>query len=60
MGPKVEAACTFAQTPGKVAAIGQLSDVGAMLRGEAGTIVSLDAAGLEYAPFTAASHNGAL
>jgi carbamate kinase len=59
MGPKVEAACTFAQTPGKVAAIGQLSDVGAMLRGEAGTIVSLDAVGLEYAPFTPVSHSGA-
>ena len=50
MGPKVQAACAFAQTPGKIAAIGQLSDVGAMLHGEAGTIVSLDAVGLENAP----------
>jgi carbamate kinase len=47
MGPKVQAACAFAQTTGKTAAIGQLSDVGAMLRGEAGTIVSLDAAGVD-------------
>ena len=47
MAPKVQAACAFAQTTGKTAAIGQLSDVGAMLRGEAGTIVSLDAAGVD-------------
>jgi carbamate kinase len=59
MGPKVQAACAFAQTPGKTAAIGQLSDVGAMLRGEAGTIVTLDAAGLEYALTAAPSHSGA-
>jgi carbamate kinase len=59
MGPKVQAACAFAQTPGRTAAIGQLSDVGAMLRGEAGTIVTLDAAGLEYALATAPSRSGA-
>ena len=50
MGPKVQAACAFAQTPGRTAAIGQLRDVGAMLRGEAGTIVSLDAAGVGVHP----------
>ena len=54
MGPKVQAACAFAQSPGRTAAIGQLSDVGAMLRGEAGTIVSLDAAGVDCAPRPAA------
>jgi carbamate kinase len=58
MGPKVQAACAFAQTPGKTAVIGQLSDVGAMLRGEAGTIVTLDAAGLEYALTAAPSRSG--
>ena len=49
MGPKVQAACAFAQSPGRFAAIGQLADVGALLRGEAGTIVSLDADGVEFA-----------
>ena len=47
MAPKVRAACAFAQTPGKIAAIGQLKDVGAMLHGEAGTIVSLHADDVE-------------
>ena len=58
MGPKVQAACAFAQTPGRTAAIGQLKEVGAMLRGEAGTIVSLDVAGLEYTRREPLSHNG--
>ena len=49
MGPKVQAACAFAQSPGRFAAIGQLADVGALLRGQAGTIVSLDAEGMEFA-----------
>jgi carbamate kinase len=49
MGPKVQAACAFAQHPGKFAAIGQLADVAALLRGEAGTAVTLDAEGVEYA-----------
>jgi carbamate kinase len=49
MGPKVEAACAFARRPGTFAAIGTLADIGAMLRGEAGTIISSDAAGIEYA-----------
>ncbi len=39
MGPKVEAACTFAEKSGKFAAIGSLQEVGALLRGLAGTIV---------------------
>jgi carbamate kinase len=49
MGPKVQAACAFAQNPGRTAAIGQLSDIEAMLRGDAGTIVSLDAVGVDCA-----------
>jgi carbamate kinase len=40
MGPKVQAACEFART-GKVAVIGSLTDIEAMLRGAAGTVVSL-------------------
>ena len=47
MGPKVTAACAFAQATGRTAAIGPLEDVGAMLRGEAGTVVSLDAVGID-------------
>ena len=59
MGPKVQAACAFAQTAGRIAAIGRLGDVGAMLRREAGTIVSLNTVGLEYAHDTAPSHSRA-
>ncbi|HEY7208228.1 MAG TPA: carbamate kinase [Gaiellaceae bacterium] len=47
MGPKVRAACSFVAETGGVAAIGSISDTPALLRGEAGTIVTLDAAGLE-------------
>jgi carbamate kinase len=57
MGPKVQAACAFAQSPGRFAAIGQLADVGALLRGETGTIVSLDAGGVEFAPHPPASRS---
>lgn len=39
MGPKVEAACTFVRETGKLAAIGALDDIEAIVRGEAGTIV---------------------
>ncbi len=42
MGPKVEAACEFAEAGG-VAGIGRLQDAGAILAGETGTIVKLDA-----------------
>jgi carbamate kinase len=48
MGPKVRAACSFVEQTGGLAAIGSISDTPALLRGEAGTIVSLDAAGLEF------------
>jgi carbamate kinase len=47
MGPKVRAACSFVEETGGLAAIGSISDTPALLRGEAGTIVSHDAAGLE-------------
>jgi carbamate kinase len=47
MGPKVRAACSFVEETGGLAAIGSISDAGALLRGEAGTIVTLDASGLE-------------
>jgi len=49
MGPKVEAACRFARATGKRAAIGELSQLGRILAGEAGTTVSADAAGIAYA-----------
>ncbi len=38
MGPKVRAACWFAQKTGKVAAIGALADLERIVKGEAGTI----------------------
>ena len=47
MGPKVEAACRFAATGG-MAAIGALADVGQMVEGKAGTIVTLDAPGIAF------------
>jgi carbamate kinase len=47
MGPKVRAACKFVEQTGGLAAIGSITDTDALLRGEAGTVVALDAAGLE-------------
>jgi carbamate kinase len=47
MGPKVRAACSFVEQTGGIAAIGSINDAEALLRREAGTIVSLDARGLE-------------
>ena len=40
MGPKVEAACRFVELTGGMAAIGSLQDATAILRGEAGTVVT--------------------
>ena len=40
MGPKVEAVCRFVELTGGMAAIGALPDAGAILRGEAGTVVT--------------------
>ncbi|MFN7989301.1 MAG: carbamate kinase [Thermoanaerobaculia bacterium] len=50
MGPKVQAACEFAEATGKPAAIGALEDSARMLRGEAGTTVVRDAVETEYWP----------
>jgi carbamate kinase len=49
MGPKVRAACSFVEETGGLAAIGSISDTAALLRGDAGTTVTLEAAGLEVA-----------
>ena len=40
MGPKVEAACRFAEATGGLAAIGRLDDAEALLAGKTGTIVT--------------------
>jgi carbamate kinase len=47
MGPKVRAACLFVEQTGGFAAIGSINDTEALLRGEAGTVVAKDAAGME-------------
>ncbi|HVR96793.1 MAG TPA: carbamate kinase [Thermoanaerobaculia bacterium] len=47
MGPKVEAAVEFASRTGKTSAIGALSDLVRILRGEAGTIITPEAGELE-------------
>jgi carbamate kinase len=47
MGPKVRAACMFVEQTGGMAVIGSIDDTPALLRGEAGTVVATDAAGLE-------------
>ena len=46
-GPKVRAACSFVEQTGGLAVIGSMSDTGALLRGDAGTTVTLDAEGIE-------------
>ena len=40
MGPKVEAACRFVERTGGTAAIGALSELGALVRGDAGTQIA--------------------
>ena len=47
MGPKVDAACHFAEATGKRAAIGALKDLEGMLRGEAGTTITTAATAIE-------------
>jgi carbamate kinase len=47
MGPKVRAACMFVEQTGGFAAIGSIEDAQQLLRGEAGTVVAPDAAGIE-------------
>src|SRR5690606_3048807 len=48
MGPKVQAACEFVRHTGKDAVIGALADIEALVRGAAGTHVSLDGAGIRF------------
>jgi carbamate kinase len=50
MGPKVEAACEFAEATGGRAGIGSLADAVAIVGGTAGTVVTTGAEGLEYWP----------
>jgi carbamate kinase len=47
MGPKVEAAIEFASRTGKTAAVGALADLERMAHGEAGTLVTQEAEGLD-------------
>jgi hypothetical protein len=47
MGPKINAACRFAERSGKRAAIGALNDIEAILRGEAGTTIATANADVE-------------
>jgi carbamate kinase len=49
MGPKVKAACSFVEETGGLAVIGSIGDTPALLRGEAGTVVTHDAEGIELA-----------
>ena len=48
MGPKVEAACEFVEQTGGVAGIGRLKDAQKILTGEAGTLISENAAEIEW------------
>lgn len=48
MGPKVDAACRFAEATGRRAAIGALADIAAIVRGEKGTIIASDFDGLSW------------
>jgi len=48
MGPKVEAACDFVRTTGRIAAIGSLEDALQILHGAAGTTVAMNVDGIEW------------
>jgi carbamate kinase len=50
MGPKVEAACQYAEVTGGLAGIGSLEDAVAIVEGRAGTTITTAADGLEYWP----------
>jgi carbamate kinase len=58
MGPKVEAACDFAEATGGVAGIGALADAAAILRGEAGTTIAIGAKGTSFHSAEAAGEPG--
>ncbi|HWB52108.1 MAG TPA: carbamate kinase [Stellaceae bacterium] len=49
MGPKVEAACHFAEQTGKRAAIGALKDLASIIRGDAGTTITTTASTIDWA-----------
>jgi len=49
MGPKVEAACRFVRATGKRAAIGELAALSRIIAGEAGTTITPESCGVEYA-----------
>lgn len=48
MGPKVEAACRFAERTGKTAAVGTLADLPQIVQGTAGTVVAQEAGTLVW------------
>lgn len=48
MAPKVEAACEFVEQTGGVAGIGCLEDAAALLSGKAGTLITSEAAEIEW------------
>ena len=48
MGPKIQAACDFARHTGKVAVIGSLPNIEAIVQGTSGTRVSTQRTGLTY------------
>ena len=48
MGPKVLGACQFVRKTGYQSAIGQLSDLAEIMKGEAGTLISNDVDGICY------------
>jgi carbamate kinase len=48
MGPKVDAGCTFVEQTGGISGIGELEDAVAILHGEAGTMITKDADGIDY------------
>jgi len=50
MGPKVDAARHFAEVTGKRAAIGALADLAAIMEARAGTTITKEASGIEWAP----------
>ena len=54
MGPKIEAACTFARRTKKRAIIGSLQDAQAVLKGNAGTEISTSVEGVETVAAAAA------
>lgn len=48
MGPKIQAACEFAENTGNTAVIGALADIEAIVAGTAGTRVSTQVEGIRY------------